>query len=103
MLKHWTLSVGIALFLGSSATYSQDSDEPKDKAPGINSDLVSAMKFREIGPAFMSGRIGDIAVDPVNRSIWYVVASSGGVWKTENAGVTFKPIFDGQGLIRSVA
>ena len=97
MLKHWTLSVGIALFLGSSATYSQDSDEPKDKAPGINSDLVSAMKFREIGPAFMSGRIGDIAVDPVNRSIWYVVASSGGVWKTENAGVTFKPIFDSQG------
>lgn len=97
MLKKWIFSVCVVLFVGQIQAYAQDSDEPKDEAPGINSGLVSAMKFRGIGPAFMSGRIGDIAVDPVNRSVWYVVASSGGVWKTENAGVTFKPIFDGQG------
>lgn len=97
MLKKWVFSVCVVLFVGQIQAYAQDSDEPKDEAPGINSGLVSAMKFRGIGPAFMSGRIGDIAVDPVNRSVWYVVASSGGVWKTENAGVTFKPIFDGQG------
>ena len=97
MLKHWILSVGLALSAGNLLALGQDSDEPKDETPGMNSGLVSAMKFRGIGPAFMSGRVGDIAVDPVNRSIWYVVASSGGVWKTENAGVTFKPIFDAQG------
>ncbi len=97
MLKKWIFSVCVVFFVGQIQAYAQDSDEPKDEAPGINSGLVSAMKFRGIGPAFMSGRIGDIAVDPVNRSVWYVVASSGGVWKTENAGVTFKPIFDGQG------
>ena len=97
MLKHWILSVGLALSAGNFLAFCQDSDEPKDETPGMNSGLVSAMKFRGIGPAFMSGRVGDIAVDPVNRSIWYVVASSGGVWKTENAGVTFKPIFDAQG------
>ena len=45
----------------------------------------------------MSGRIGDIAVDPTNRSIWYVAASSGGVWKTTNAGTTWRPIFDSYG------
>ncbi len=77
--------------------WSQDTDEPRDESPGINSGLVSALKFRGLGPALMSGRIGDIAIDPVDRSTWYVAASSGGVWKTTNAGVTFRPIFDNQG------
>ncbi|HMO13447.1 MAG TPA: hypothetical protein PKD64_02475 [Pirellulaceae bacterium] len=75
----------------------QDSDTPADPAPGINSGLVSPLKFRSIGPALMSGRIGDIAIDPVHRSTWYVAVASGGVWKTTNAGVTFAPIFDGYG------
>ena len=87
----------LVLGLGISMVRAQDSDQPKDETPGINSGFVSALKFRGVGPALMSGRIGDIAVDPVNRSIWYVAASSGGVWKTTNAGVTFSPIFDGQG------
>jgi hypothetical protein len=82
MLQHWILSALIALCIGSYPGYAQDTDEPKDKTPGINSDLVSVMKFRGIGPAFMSGRIGDIAVDPVNRSIWYVVAYTGVLGKT---------------------
>jgi len=42
----------------------------------------------------MSGRISDLAIDPTNENVWYVAVSSGGVWKTINAGTTFKPIFD---------
>jgi len=45
----------------------------------------------------MSGRVGDIAVDPVKHSTWYVAAASGGVWKTTNSGTTWSPIFDGYG------
>ena len=45
----------------------------------------------------MSGRIVDIAVDPVDRNTWYVAAGSGGVWKTTNCGTTWTPIFDGYG------
>lgn len=75
----------------------QDSDEPKDEKPSVNSGLVSPLKFRNLGPALMSGRIGDIAIDPTDRSTWYVAACSGGVWKTTNNGVTFRPIFDGYG------
>ncbi|PRY89826.1 photosystem II stability/assembly factor-like uncharacterized protein [Mongoliibacter ruber] len=55
------------------------------------------LQLRGIGPAFMSGRIADVAIDPTNESTWYVAAGSGGVWKTINAGVTFTPIFDEQG------
>ena len=41
-----------------------------------------------------SGRISDLAIDPVNPNIWYVAAGSGNLWKTENAGTTFRPIFE---------
>lgn len=58
--------------------------------------FLSGFKFRSIGPAVTSGRVGDIIVNPKNKSQWYIAAANGGVWKTDNAGTTFYPIFDGQ-------
>jgi len=55
-----------------------------------------ALAFRNIGPAINGGRIADIAIDPDDASVWYVAVGSGGVWKTENAGTTWQPIFDDQ-------
>ena len=60
------------------------------------SSAVGALRFRSIGPAVVSGRISDLAVHPTNKSIWYVAAASGGLWKTTNAGTTFSPVFDSQ-------
>ncbi len=77
--------------------HAQDSDAATDKTPGLNASLLSSLNLRGIGPAFMSGRVGDIAVDPVDRNTWYVAAASGGVWKTENCGTTWTPIFDHYG------
>ena len=57
---------------------------------------LNAFKFRNVGPAFLSGRIADIAIHPNNENIWYVAVGSGGVWMTNNAGTTWKPIFDSQ-------
>ena len=57
---------------------------------------LNAFKFRNVGPAFLSGRIADIAIHPNNENIWYVAVGSGGVWMTDNAGTTWKPIFDSQ-------
>ena len=43
---------------------------------------LSGLEFRSVGPAFMSGRIADIAINPANENEWYVAVGSGGVWKT---------------------
>ncbi len=64
----------------------------------VDESIFSALKMRNIGPAFVSGRISDIAIHPQNDNIWYVAVSSGGVWKTLNSGVTWKPIFDNQSV-----
>ncbi|MEM8894325.1 MAG: glycosyl hydrolase, partial [Bacteroidota bacterium] len=58
---------------------------------------LSGLKFRNIGPSVTSGRISDFAVNPANPSEYYVATSSGGVWKTTNAGNTYQPLFDSQG------
>ncbi len=60
-------------------------------------EVFKGLKLRGIGPAFMSGRIADIAINPEDPSNWYIGVGSGGVWKTENAGTTWESIFDGQG------
>ncbi|HMK02704.1 MAG TPA: hypothetical protein VK489_00875, partial [Ferruginibacter sp.] len=58
---------------------------------------LAGLSFRSVGPAITSGRIADIAVNPVNHNEYYVAAAAGGVWKTGNAGVTYTPVFDGEG------
>jgi photosystem II stability/assembly factor-like uncharacterized protein len=65
--------------------------------PGLNENTLKGLEWRGIGPALMSGRIADVAVDPADRSTWYVGVGSGGVWKTVNRGVTWASVFDGQG------
>lgn len=69
-------------------------DEKKDP---MSSATFSGLKFRNIGPAFASGRIADFAVNPNDHSEFYVGVACGHVWKTNNAGITFKPIFDNYG------
>lgn len=65
-------------------------------AQSISLNDFKQMKPRNIGPAGMSGRI--VAIDAVhsNPSVIYLGAASGGVWKTENAGADWKPVFDEQ-------
>ncbi|NKI33863.1 glycosyl hydrolase [Wenzhouxiangella sp. XN79A] len=57
---------------------------------------LAGLELRTIGPAFMSGRIADIAIHPEDDSTWYVAVGSGGVWKTTNSGTTWESLFDGQ-------
>jgi len=86
------VSLMLVVLLASTAALAADEEEGP-----WNSGDFSALKFRSIGPALSSGRIGDFAIDPRNPYHYYVAVCSGGVWETHNAGVTFEPIFDGEG------
>ena len=70
-------------------------DETKTENPAI-AGAIKNLKLRGIGPAVMGGRIIDIAVDPTNKARWFVAVGSGGVWKTENAGITWDDVFRDQ-------
>ncbi|MBI2682946.1 MAG: glycosyl hydrolase [Acidobacteriales bacterium] len=72
----------------------KEPEKPKDP---MSSGTFSGLRFRSIGPAFVSGRISWIAVNPKNRAEYYVAAASGGVWKTTNSGTTFSPVFENEG------
>jgi len=65
-------------------------------AQKLTNTTFKGLGLRNVGPAFTSGRIADIAMHPNNENIWYVAVGSGGVWKTSNSGTTWKPIFDHQ-------
>lgn len=56
--------------------------------------IFKDLKWRSIGPQVMSGRVTDIAVPHGIPYTFYVATASGGVWKTENEGTTWKAIFD---------
>jgi photosystem II stability/assembly factor-like uncharacterized protein len=55
------------------------------------------LAFRALGPGLTSGRISDIEVDPKNPNVWYAAAASGNLWKTDNRGNTWSPIFETYG------
>ena len=87
------LLVSLAILFSHNLIMGQNSKDSNKEKSAIKSAL-NAFKFRSIGPAFMSGRIADIAIDPKNENVWYVAVGSGGVWKTENSGTTWSPIAD---------
>ena len=60
---------------------------------------LEAMRARAIGPAGMSGRVSDVEVVLADRSVIYVGASTGGVFRSRDGGLTWDPIFDDQPVI----
>ena len=86
MKKHYKLISFLVLFTCSYNSYAQK----------ISLDQFKNLKPRNIGPAGMSGRITAIDAVVANPNIFYVGAASGGVWKTENSGHSWLPVFDEQ-------
>lgn len=92
-----TFALFLILALMVTMTSLADDKKKDDEKPAINAGTFSALKWRNIGPALMSGRVSDIAIDPRDQNTWFVAVASGGVWKTNNAGTTWNPIFDNYG------
>ena len=65
----------------------------------INLDQWKKLNFRSIGPAGMSGRVTAIDVDLSDTDRIFAGTASGGVWLSENGGISWDPIFDDQPVL----
>jgi photosystem II stability/assembly factor-like uncharacterized protein len=59
-----------------------------------NNNALKDIKFRNVGPSAMSGRVVDIDVNPADPTEFYVAYASGGLWYTKNNGQSLVPVFD---------
>ena len=65
-------------------------------AQQLNMKTLSELKPRSIGPAGMSGRVTAIAVNQKNQNIMFIGTASGGLWRSVDKGISWKPVFDKQ-------
>ena len=77
----WTLLLASLWIINASA-------EEKDTNP------LAGLSLRPLGPAIISGRISDFAFNPDRKHEYFAATASGNLWKTENNGITWSPLFD---------
>jgi photosystem II stability/assembly factor-like uncharacterized protein len=88
---------------GAAKTDDKDKDAKKPEsevekpADPLSADTFRGLKFRSVGPALVSGRVVALAINPLNKSQFFVGVASGGVWRTDNDGNTFQPVFEREG------
>jgi hypothetical protein len=92
--------VVVLIFVLLAPALARAADTPKAKpaatAPaGLRVDAVAlkALRARSIGPAVMSGRVSDIALDPQDPSTFFIALGTGGIMKTSDNGATFEAVF----------
>ena len=102
-------SRGAAARASSSLSFSTSSrSPPRPRASARNrrstpdARLFEGLRFRNIGPAAMGGRIDDFAVLESNPAVFYVATATGGLWKTTNNGTTWEVLFDEQDDVVSI-
>ena len=67
-------------------------------APLNAAEILKTLDYRSIGPTRQSGRFVDFAVPLQRPNTFYAAAASGGLWKTENNGQTFEPLFENENV-----
>src|SRR5215475_9152694 len=73
-------------------------------AQNFDPKFYSALRWRDIGP-FRGGRTVGAAGIPDQPNVFYIGVNNGGVWKTDDYGRTWRPLFDDQptGSIGAIA
>jgi photosystem II stability/assembly factor-like uncharacterized protein len=97
MTKKYSILMLLAIQFG----WSQNATSPETVATALQQksslaekSLVKNLTFESVGPTVMSGRVVDVAVNPLDPTEFYVGYASGGVWHTNNNGMSFTPIMD---------
>jgi len=82
----------LAIFFAAATVTSSAAESKEIVLKGKS--LFGDLRARHIGPALVGGRINDLETHPTNNRVIYAGTAGGGVWRTENGGATFRPIFD---------
>ncbi|MEI2721231.1 MAG: glycosyl hydrolase, partial [Gemmatimonadales bacterium] len=93
MRRAYVRAAATCLLLGAVAPLSAQVSTPLD------STTLNAFRWREIGPANMQGRVTDVEGIPSPSRTFFVAAAAGGIWKTTNGGVTFRPLFTNERVV----
>lgn len=110
---YWLL---VLLFASSAAAQEKSKVKPKEKsttakttptptpAPTPRPDAafeaaISSLRFREIGPATMGGRVNDIEVAPNDSRVIYAGMAGGGIVKSVNGGTSWTTLFDKEAVM----
>jgi photosystem II stability/assembly factor-like uncharacterized protein len=75
----------------------KDKQEKEEEKDVFSAGTFAGLALRNLGPGLASGRVSDLAVHPEDEDVWYVAVASGGVWKTTDHGISWRPLFDGEG------
>lgn len=97
----------LALFSFQAYTFSQvKPTQGNDRLKGLQQrqalekkSTLNHVKFRNIGPTVMSGRVDDIEANPEDPTEFYVAYATGGLWHTTNNGQSFTSVFDSEDVI----
>lgn len=92
----WSMA---ALAIYGSLFGGPDSGVAQDGSGQLTPEDLSVYQWRELGPAVTSGRITAFAVEPGDADVIYAGTASGGAWKTENGGTTWRPVFYEEGSV----
>jgi len=68
-------------------------------AQSLDAAFLSNLEYRAIGPTRQSGRFIDIAVPTQRPYTFYIATASGGLWKTDNNGITFDVLFTDEAVL----
>ncbi|HYB97444.1 MAG TPA: hypothetical protein VEC39_20900 [Vicinamibacterales bacterium] len=93
-LRVYSLVLVSAIALMVQTVQAQQPRPAAQAAQAAAADPFPGLKFRNIGPATMAGRVDDIAVLESNPAVFYVATATGGLWKTVNNGTTWTVHFD---------
>ena len=97
-MKRVHIVMVVALCLLTAATGAFQAQSGADR---LTAEVFRSLTVRNIGPMLVTGRVVDIELDPKNPSTWYVASAFGGLWKTENRGITFQEMFPRTGEVEA--